>query len=134
MSRPSTWTDDERQKLKELWLIGLSATELSKALRLHGIHKSRNAVIGQCYRDGLSKNALTEEDRQLLVEKRKQLAQDRGTGNRQTEKKNKKIGPVRYNLIEPWAEYSARKKKEREALKAKGAFRIYQSARRTLGK
>lgn len=38
------------------------------------------------------------------------------------------------NTIEPWAEYSARKKKEREQQKAKGAFHIYQSAGRTLGK
>ena len=48
------WTDEQVERLKQLWLEGLSASQVAK--RLGGV--TRNSVIGKVYRLGLSRKTL----------------------------------------------------------------------------
>jgi hypothetical protein len=76
---------------------------------------TRGAIIGKLDRLGFVRNIRKRKPRDVNAIPKK----NRSSHN---------------SLTEPWAEYSARKRREREALKAKGLFRIYQSAGRNPGK
>lgn len=50
------WTPELSSMITGLWQKGKSATEISKALAGHGVHKTRNAVIGRLHRMGVTVN------------------------------------------------------------------------------
>ena len=46
----NVWTDERLEKLKELWMQGLSISQIGEALGV-----SRNAIAGKAHRMGLPK-------------------------------------------------------------------------------
>lgn len=49
------WTEEQRERARELWTEGLSASQISRALHVEKIRTcSRNAVIGIIHRLGLN--------------------------------------------------------------------------------
>ena len=61
-----SWTDERVERLKKLWLDGLSASQI--ALELGGV--TRNAVIGKVHRLGLSGRARSTSHASISRQKR----------------------------------------------------------------
>lgn len=55
MPAKTTWTDEEHRTLMDMWRAGHTAAEIAKVLG-----KSRNAVLGRTYRNGISRNGALE--------------------------------------------------------------------------
>ena len=66
IDRPSSWSDEDRETLKRLWLEGKTTYEIVTALR--GRH-SRGAVCGVIHRSGLSRTGKRPQPKPAPVKK-----------------------------------------------------------------
>lgn len=55
-SDSTAWSNDADTLARTLWASGHSAGQISRALALSGIHKTRSAVVGYLSRRGLSRS------------------------------------------------------------------------------
>lgn len=108
MARPDTWTDEEKETLLKLIEQGFSYKEIAPK-----IGRTVGQISGKIH---------------------KMKGYKRSENSRTPGKRHHNNPLMHQNLVEPWADFHRRKKQEREALKAKGEFYIYQSAGRTPGK
>lgn len=120
------WSEEKRELVRQCWKDGLSANETELKTGI-----SRNSVIGFWNREGLGGDH--KNDPAVIAERKAKAA---AAAKSRVYDYNKKRHVLKSDgvVMEPWTEFHARKKKEREALKAKGAFYIYQSAGRKPGK
>lgn len=118
--------DKDDGELIRLFDSGLSTNEIARAM-----NKSRNQIIGQCYRQGLSKKYPGPEGRAKLIKERQEKTHARslnpGVG-RGRAKERKKADTYRdAALTEKWADFHRRKAAERAAEKAKAVSHNDQS-------